>query len=131
MKRLDVLYCKKCGLVLEVEVPCNSECGTPICCGENMVILEAKTADSTVEKHVPIADPAVSEGACIRVGSVPHPMTGEHYIQWIDVINGDYVNRKFLNPGEEPAASFWTQLKPGMTLREYCNIHGLWKNEQK
>ena len=131
MRRLDVLYCEKCGLVLEVEVPCAGTCGTPVCCGENMAILEAKTADPTVDKHVPIADANVSEGGCIRVGSVFHPMTGEHYIQWIDVINGDYVNRKFLKPGEEPSAAFWTQVKPGMVLREFCNVHGLWENEQK
>ena len=31
-----------------------------------------------------------------QVGSVAHPMTVEHHIAWIEVINGDYVNRYHL-----------------------------------
>ena len=128
MKRFDVLVCKKCGLVMEVVVPCGEKCGIPVCCGEPMTLAEAKTADHTTEKHVPIPGEAEEHGCRVLVGSVPHPMLPEHYVQWIDVINGDYLNRKYLKPGEAPSAEFFVDLKPGMVLREYCNIHGLWQN---
>ena len=34
-------------------------------------------------------------------------MEADHYIEWIEVINGDYVNRKYLNPGDKPEAEFY------------------------
>ena len=42
----------------------------------------------------------------VKVGSLPHPMEQEHSILWIEVINGDYVNRKYLHPGGVPEAEF-------------------------
>ena len=42
-----------------------------------------------------------------------------------EVINGDYVTRKYLKPGEKPEAEFYVSLQKGMIVRESCNIHGL------
>ncbi len=123
--RMEVYKCEK-GMVIEV---LNGEACTIECCGEAMELLAEQTADAATEKHVPIVE-AIAGGMKVKVGSVAHPMTEEHSIQWIEVINGDYVNRKYLKPGDAPEAVFYVPIQDGMIIREYCNVHGLWKNEQ-
>ena len=91
-----------------------------------MKLQEEKTADSKTEKHVPIIE-ATPNGVKVTVGSVPHPMVDDHYIEWIEVANGPYVNRKYLKPGDKPEAEFYVKLQPGLIVREFCNKHGLWK----
>ena len=54
-------------------------------------------------------------------------MTEEHHIEWIEVINKDYVNRKYLKAGDAPEAEFYVQQQEGLNLRSYCNLHGLWE----
>jgi superoxide reductase len=85
------------------------------------------TVDAAVEKHVPIIEPD-GEGVIVKVGSVPHPMEEVHYIMWIEVECQDELQRKYLNPGEEPQARFDLPVE-GLTANIYCNIHGLWKSE--
>ncbi len=53
-------------------------------------------------------------------------MIEEHYIQWIEVITEDRVYRKNLNPGDAPEAIFKIDGEI-VAVREYCNLHGLWK----
>ena len=118
----------KCGHSnLTVEILTDSDdCFKIECCGEAMVLLTEKTADSTVEKHVPLAS-GNEQGVKVVVGSTPHPMTEEHYIQWIEVANGPWVNRKYLKPGDAPEAEFYVPMSDKLEIRSYCNIHGLWK----
>jgi len=125
MKKLSILKCAACGA--SVEILTEGTCGEILkCCGQDMSVLDEKTADSATEKHVPVPTSMPSGETKVAVGSVPHPMTPEHHIEWIEIINGPYVNRYHLNPGDAPEALFHVKLKPGMTVREYCNIHGLW-----
>ena len=42
----------------------------------------------------------------MKIGSVPHPMAEEHYIEWAQLIVGDLSYRIFLNPGGAPEALF-------------------------
>ena len=120
MEKLNVLKCNKCGNIIEVMHVGGGEVS---CCGEPMKILRENTTDAAAEKHVP-----VFENGIVKVGSVAHPMEEDHYIEWIEVIDDKKVCRKFLKPGEKPEAPFECA-KPGTTLREYCNKHGLWKAE--
>ena len=101
------------------------DCPT-MCCGEPMKELIPGTTDAAQEKHVPVYEVS-GDTVTVKVGSVAHPMTEEHHIEWIEVINGPYVNRKYLKPGEKPEADFYVPLQKGMVVREYCNIHGLWE----
>lgn len=123
-KKLEVYKCEVCGNVVEV---CGEGTGTLTCCSQSMTKLDEKTADSATEKHVPVPSDG-QYGVKVTVGSTLHPMTEEHYIQWIEVINGDYVNRKELKPGDEPVAEFYVPYKESLVIRSYCNLHGLWKN---
>ncbi|MCL5070045.1 MAG: desulfoferrodoxin, partial [Actinobacteria bacterium] len=56
------------------------------------------------------------------------PMEEKHYIEWIEVIDGDgKAYREFLKPGDSPEALFCIKIKGKLIVREFCNIHGLWK----
>ena len=62
----------------------------------------------------------------VIVGSVAHPMEEKHYIEWIEVIADGKAYRQFLKPGAAPEATFDIDAD-NVTVREYCNLHGLWK----
>lgn len=123
MKLLDVYKCKSCDNIVEVV---NAGGGTLSCCGQDMAHLTENTVDAAKEKHVPVLE-ETADGYTIKVGSVAHPMTAEHYIQWVELIMGAKVYREFLQPGQEPQASFKIDKKEKPVAREYCNLHGLWK----
>ena len=103
-----------------------SDVPAPVCCGEHMKLQRENSVDAAREKHVPVVE-AVDGGILVRVGETAHPMSEEHYIEWIEVLNGAYVNRCHLKPGDLPQAVFYVPLSPKLVIRESCNIHGLWK----
>jgi superoxide reductase len=55
-------------------------------------------------------------------------MQEDHFIEWIEASNGKETSRIFLKFGQKPEAEF--TFKPKYA-RIHCNIHGLWKSEQK
>ena len=77
-------------------------------------------------------DPVVTGndyGVTVAVGSLPHPMEEKHYIAFIEVVTSDgMVLREELVPGAEPKAAFPIPLSDVAYAREYCSLHGLWKN---
>ncbi len=121
VQRQQIYMCDLCGSVVDIQLPAV----VPFCCGKAMALQVENTVDASREKHVPVVE-AKGSGTLVKVGSEAHPMTEKHYIVWIEVINGDYVNRYYLKPGDKPEAEFFVTLKPGMRVREYCNLHGLW-----
>ena len=120
--RSEVYKCEACGNIVAV---LEGGAGELVCCGEPMELLEEKTADSAVEKHVPVIE-TVDGGVKVTVGSTLHPMTDEHWIQWIEIIADGKSYRQFLKPGDEPIATFAIDATD-IIAREYCNLHGLWK----
>jgi len=104
--------------------------GELVCCGQPMELKTANTVDAAREKHVPVIEPT-ADGVKVKVGSEPHPMTEEHYIEWIGIMTRDgRVCRHTLKPGEKPEAEFRVRPEEVEEAREYCNIHGLWKSTQ-
>lgn len=99
--------------------------GELVCCGQPMELLNANTTDGAKEKHVPVCE-LDGDTLKVTVGSVPHPMTPEHYIQWIMVNQGGKTQRTELTPEDEPKACFKIDPKEPFTVFEYCNLHGLW-----
>lgn len=120
----DLYKCKVCGNVVEVV-----HHGAPalVCCGQPMEKMDANTVDASQEKHVPVVSPK-ENGVLVQVGSVPHPMEEKHYIAFIEVLTKTQVLRAELAPGEAPEALFSVSPEDIVEVREYCNIHGLWKN---
>ncbi|SHJ46713.1 superoxide reductase [Clostridium amylolyticum] len=123
-KVLQVYKCMVCGNIVEVLY---SGGGTLVCCNQPMKLMEENTVDAALEKHVPVVE-RIDDQVHVKVGSVTHPMTEEHYIQWIEVITEDKVYRKDLKPGDVPEAIFHID-GDIISVREYCNLHGLWKNK--
>ena len=121
----DVYKCNICGNIVQFLHPSQ---GKLVCCGKEMVFLKENDTDAATEKHVPVIE-SIPEGSRVKVGSVAHPMEADHYIEWIEVLNGDYVNRKYLKPGDKPEAEFYVKNSEKLVVREYCNKHGHWKNK--
>ncbi len=116
--------CKHCGNIIAKV----NDSGVPVvCCGEPMSEIIPGTTDAAVEKHVP--DYTVEDGKVfVKVGSVEHPMTPEHYIQWISLQTKQGNQRKVLTPQDAPATCF--ALCDGDEVEAvyaYCNLHSLWK----
>ncbi len=120
--KLEVYKCSICGNIVEVT---HGGDGDLICCGEPMKQLAENTTDAAQEKHVPVIE-KVDGGYRVTIGSVEHPMTDEHYIEWIELLAGDTAYRAFLKPGQPPQATFMIDAVQ-VSAREYCNLHGLWK----
>jgi superoxide reductase len=122
-ERLQIYKCEVCGNIVEM---LHTGIGELVCCGQPMKLYIENTVDAAKEKHVPIVE-KIDGGYKISIGSVPHPMEEKHYIEWIELVAGGAAYRKFLKPGDKPAAVFMTDAKQ-VTAREYCNLHGLWKS---
>ena len=121
-ERLQVYKCGVCGNIVEV---IHNSVGQLVCCNQPMNLLTENTTDAAKEKHVPAIE-KVAGGVKVKVGSVPHPMQEDHYIEWIEAIVGNKAYRQFLRPGQAPEAFFPAE-GSGITAREYCNLHGHWK----
>ena len=121
-ERLQVYKCEICGNIVEV---LHTGAGELVCCGAPMKVFVENTVDAAREKHVPVVE-KVAGGFKVKVGSVPHPMEQAHYIEWIELIADGKTYREFLQPGQAPEATFAIQAEK-VTVREYCNLHGLWK----
>lgn len=125
MTTLNQVYkCEVCGNIVEVT---HASKGQLVCCGQPMKLLEPNTVDAVVEKHVPVVE-KTDKGILVKVGSVQHPMTEEHYIEWIEVISENAVYRKNLKPGDAPEAEFCVT-DADIQIRAYCNLHGLWQDK--
>ncbi|MDH5448559.1 MAG: desulfoferrodoxin [Candidatus Bathyarchaeota archaeon] len=124
MTELKQIYkCNICGNIVEV---LHAGVGQLVCCGQPMELLTEKTTDVGLEKHVPVIEKTEKE-VKMKVGSIPHPMEQNHYIEWIEIITDGRVYRKFLKPGDKPEAEFEITAEK-IEAREYCSIHGLWKS---
>ena len=116
-ERNEIYKCEICGNIVEVV---HGGTGELVCCGQPMKLQKENTTDAAQEKHVPII-----EGKKVKIGSIEHPMTEEHHIEWIEGISETGQTCKFfLKPHDKPQAEF--PFEP-VSAREYCNLHGLWK----
>ena len=122
-EKMEVYKCDLCGNIVEVLAAGG---GDLVCCGQPMKKLTENTTDAAVEKHVPVVE-KTAEGYLVKVGSVDHPMTAEHYIEWISVHLDGKEYREILKPGGPPEAFFPID-GDNLYAREYCNKHGLWKS---
>jgi superoxide reductase len=121
-EKLQVYKCEVCGNIVEV---LHGGAGELVCCGQPMKLMSENTVDAAKEKHVPVLE-KTGDGFKVKVGSVAHPMEEKHYIEWVELIADGVAYRKFLAPGEAPEAHFCVDAEQ-VTVREYCNLHGLWK----
>ncbi|MFA5633541.1 MAG: desulfoferrodoxin [Candidatus Dojkabacteria bacterium] len=124
MTELNQIYkCEICGNIVEVV---HTGAGTLVCCNQPMVLMKEFTEDEGFEKHVPSLAFENSK-LIVTIGDVEHPMEKEHYIEWIEYIADNEVQRVYLTPEDRPTATFNFKENRKYTVRTYCNIHGLWE----
>ncbi|MBO7215339.1 MAG: desulfoferrodoxin [Clostridia bacterium] len=121
---MKYLICKTCGKIVstvkETKVP-------TVCCGAPMQELVAGTTDASVEKHVPVYTVS-GYRVIVNVGAVSHPMTEEHFIEWITIVTNKGVQTKNLQPNIKPSVEFaLTDSEKVLEVYAYCNLHSLWK----
>ena len=125
MPKLNEVYkCELCGNIVELV---HGGPGALSCCSQKMVLLVENTTDAAQEKHVPVIE-INADSITVKIGSVPHPMQDEHFIEWIELMADGKVYRQNLQPGEIPQATF-PVIAQQVTAREYCNLHGLWSEK--
>jgi superoxide reductase len=121
----EIYYCEKCGNVVEI---LNEGALALVCCGVPMEKLVAKMEDASTEKHVPYMEEK-DGGVFVKVGqNQAHPMLENHYIKFIEVQTNSNVYRKELKPDVTPEAFFPVKKEDIVEVREWCNLHGLWKS---
>jgi superoxide reductase len=124
MTQLNQVYkCAVCGNIVEV---IHTGAGELVCCNRPMILQEGHIDDEGFEKHLPVLSFEGDE-LKVTVGEILHPMSEEHYIEWIELIIGDKVERVYLKPTDSPEAIFKYNGEPNYIVRTYCNIHGLWE----
>ena len=117
---LRVYQCEKCGcgktVISKVELKL-----------EGFKELVAGSVDAAKEKHVPVVTKKCKT-VKVDVGSVAHPMTEEHLIEWVALETEQGYQVKYLAAGSEPICTF--TLADGdkaVAVYAYCNLHGLWQ----
>ena len=121
----EIYYCEKCGNVVEI---LNEGAPALVCCGDPMEKLVAKSEDASIEKHVPYVEEK-DGGVLVKVGqNTAHPMMEKHYIKFIEVLTCCKVYRQELKPEDASEAWFPVKKEDIVEVREWCNLHGLWKS---
>jgi superoxide reductase len=119
----EIYKCNICGNVVEV---LDSGAGELVCCGKPMNKQNEMSHDEGEEKHLPVIEKEGNK-ITVKVGSIPHPMEEEHYIEWIEInmLDVGRIEKKYLNPGDAPEIEFHGRGE-NFKIRAYCNKHGLW-----
>jgi len=122
-ERSQVYRCNVCGNIVEV---LHAGKGILVCCNQNMELLKENTQEGALEKHIPVIE-KTEKGIIVKVGELEHPMTEDHYIEFIEIhLKNGRVGRAYLNPRDKPEAEFPVKFEDVAFAREYCNLHGLW-----
>lgn len=122
MKTVNIYKCKQNDATL-VQLNCNEVTF------DGLEALSTDTASGDPQKHVPVLEFS-GDTLHVKVGKAPHPMTPQHYIEWILVRTEDGGLYRTNTPDDLPEAIFTLNQDKVVEVYAYCNIHGLWKAEQ-
>ena len=118
--------CEICGNIVEKARDSGIDV---ICCGQPMTRIVANTEENVaLEKHISVVS-AEGDKLKIQVGSILHPMIDKHFIEWILIVTPKSVKRYPLKSGDEPI--IYIPKEDNIEVYAYCNVHGLWKLENK
>ena len=119
--KLQIYKCQICGNVVQV---LNEGDGNLVCCGKEMEHMAIQYDTNELgEKHTPKTE--IKNGKKF-ISVTGHPMTEEHYIQFIETYSKDKneLHLKFFYPNETPEME--AKLDGEFNSIEFCNIHNLW-----
>lgn len=140
---IRILRCNTCGNIIAF----HEDSGvTPQCCGHQMEELKFNEADASLEKHLPyvrtehVSKPDHCNGTkfthrddcntfvTVKVGETPHPMTDDHYIEWICLETNCGTHTRYFDPGDDAENTFCLcRCEKPEAVYAYCNLHGLWR----
>ena len=141
---MSVFICEGCGHVAFGGAPESCPvCGAPKSSFKQNDKVFEESAEKSKEgavKHIPAVIVnkkcgLIPENDCIdiivRVGETLHPMTPEHYIQFITCyVNNEYRGTTLLTPEMNASVIFHLQNTTGnVQIVASCNLHGFWKTE--
>ena len=120
-----IYKCQVCETVAEVleEFPLEL-----VCCGRTMTPLAEKATCKGKETHAPRVT-RQANAIKVSVGTIPHPMAEDHFIEWIELTTEEKCYRQFLQPDQMPEAVF-DVAGDDVRVRAYCSRHGLWTTEE-
>lgn len=127
-ERLELYKCETCGNLVQVVLP---GVGELVCCGKPMTLLKPhQIGEEFSEKHVPIFTATDKKGEEVRVGTTLHPMTEDHYIQFIEVISEgkNHLDLQYYAPFDMPIMILKDKLGDEKA-QAFCNLHGLWEGD--
>jgi superoxide reductase len=122
---LEIMKCNLCG---KQAIIIRDGGKRTICCDQLMEkLVEQGAEQGAASSHVPVIE-KTKEGIKVKVPGVAGPMKADHYIEWIDVMQGNSLQVKGLKPGDAPEAEFDVTGEK-VKVRVYCEKHGLWSNK--
>ena len=125
-EKFDLYKCQICGNLVQVMI---SGDGELVCCSVPMTHLTPRSNENheLAEKHIPIIE-CEENKKFVRLKY--HPMSEEHYIQFIEAYPKDKscLHVKFLKPNEQAEFDI-SYLEGEIEAVEHCNIHGLWRSK--
>lgn len=122
-KKYDLYKCNICGAIHQA---LHDGAGNPSCCDQLMTRMKDNFVDAATEKHIPVIKKLSEKEIEVIVGEVEHPMSQEHFIEWIEVKEDNKLTKIFLGPEDAPKAVFSVSGE-NYEVRAYCNLHGLWR----
>ena len=121
--KFQIYKCSICGNLVQV---LQEGGGNLVCCGKEMELMGIQYDKSELgEKHTPKVE--IKDGKKY-VNVLGHPMTEEHYIQFIEAYTKDKteLHLKFFAPNEVPEMDAGLDNTEHFSSIEFCNIHNLW-----
>jgi len=123
--KFQIYKCNICGNLVQI---LQEGDGNIICCGQEMELMNIQYDTNELgEKHTPKTEYKNGKN---YVNVIGHPMTNEHYIQFIETFsnNKDELHIKFFEPEDIPETE--VKIDKDFSAIEYCNIHKLWGNNK-
>lgn len=121
--------CTDTGLMLEEINNYNNGLELSFCAIKGIIPKEFEEEEGLTEKHVPQIERKGNELKVV-VGSIPHPMTVEHHIEYVELETNKGTYRKNLD--KIPTVTFkLDDDEIVLNIYSYCNLHGLWRNKGK
>lgn len=95
--------------------------------GAEFHVLDSTLSEGAGEKHLPVVE-RKGEQITVSVGSMAHPMSEEHSIEWVYLETNQGGQLRKLRHSDEPKAVFaLSEGEKALAAYAYCNLHGFWK----
>ncbi|AGT42574.1 desulfoferrodoxin family protein [Treponema pedis] len=126
-KEISFFLCQK-GTATVIGLDCCKDTQVS-CCGETLSAVKVGSVDAAKEKHVPVVE-VNGNTVTVKIGSVAHPMTPEHYIAWVCLKTEKGLQFKELPVDGAPEVQFAiTSDDKVIEAYEFCNLHGVWSGK--